>query len=263
MNQLFDIACNFTHESFNEDLKDVIASALKNNTNKFLVVSAQLDDVEKINNLVNTYKDNFYFTVGVHPHHANEFKDGSTQKMRESIINNTPHAIGEMGLDFFRNLSTKEEQIYAFEEQIKLAIEFDKPLFLHQRESHDLFIQILRKYKNDINNAVVHCFTGTQAELDDYLECGFCIGLTGWICDERRNKDLRASIKNIPLDKLMLETDSPYLIPRNLKPKPKNNRNEPSNLMHIANEITLLRDESLEEICNSTYENSLNFFKKV
>ena len=110
------------------------------------------------------------------------------------------------------------------------------------------------------DKAVVHCFTGTQNELDDYLDNGFYVGLTGWICDERRNKELRKSIKNIPLDKLMIETDSPYLIPRNLSPKPNKNRNEPKYLMHIANEIAKLREEPLELICESTYKNGEDFF---
>ena len=121
----------------------------------------------------------------------------------------------------------------------------------------------LNHYRKDINKAVVHCFTGTQKELDEYLNYDFYIGLTGWICDERRNKDLRASIKNIPLNKLMLETDSPYLIPRNLDPKPKSNRNEPKNLLHIATEIAKLRNESVDEICNATYQNSINFFSQA
>ena len=158
--------------------------------------------------------------------------------IRDSI--NNPHAIGETGLDFFRNLSTYEEQVFAFEEQIKIAIDKNKPLFLHQRDSHDDFIKILRKYSSDINKAVVHCFTGTQKQLDDYLELDCYIGVTGWICDAKRNVELRKTIKNIPLEKLMIETDCPYLIPKNLPDKPKNNRNEPSNLNHIINEIAVL-----------------------
>ena len=109
------------------------------------------------------------------------------KKMRILVQDLKPSSVGETGLDFFRNLSTLEEQIFAFEEQIKLSIEFNKPLFLHQRDAHDEFIKIIMKYKNDINKAVVHCFTGTQKQLDSYLNLGFYIGLTGWICDERRN----------------------------------------------------------------------------
>ena len=259
MNQLFDIACNFTHESFEKDLDEVINSAIDLGINKFLVVSAELKDYALINKITENY-NNCYFTTGVHPHHAKTFNKDSISIMHNLVDKYNPHALGEMGLDFFRNISSYEEQLYAFEEQIKLAIKFNKPLFLHQRDSHESFIKLINKYKDDINKAVVHCFTGTQKELDDYLNNDFYIGLTGWICDERRNKDLRESIKDIPLNKLMIETDSPYLIPRNLSSKPKKNRNEPKNLLHIAKEIAALREESFETVCKSTYQNSKDFF---
>jgi TatD DNase family protein len=157
-------------------------------------------------------------------------------------------------------LSTYEEQVFAFEEQIKISIDTNKPLFLHQRDSHDDFIKILRKYSSDIDKAVVHCFTGTQAQLDDYLELDAYIGLTGWICDEKRNVDLRKTIKNIPLSKLMIETDCPYLIPKDLPDKPKNNRNEPSYLNHIAREIAALMEVEEEMLRIKSFENTLDFF---
>jgi TatD DNase family protein len=199
-------------------------------------------------------------TIGAHPHHANEFNSSSPSEMKRLIDEYKPHSVGETGLDFFRNISSYEEQLFAFEEQIRIAIETNLPLFLHQRDAHDDFVKIISKYKNDISKAVVHCFTGTQKELDDYLEMEFSIGLTGWICDERRNIDLRKSLKNIPLDKLMIETDCPYLIPRNLNNKPKNNRNEPAYLPHIANEIALLINLDKDKLIDITYKNSINFF---
>ena len=202
-----------------------------------------------------------FYTIGVHPHHANEINDGYLKKLKDVIATNNPHAIGETGLDFFRNLSTYEEQIYAFEEKIKIAIYTNKPLFLHQRDSHDDFIKILRKYSSDISKAVVHCFTGTQGQLDDYLELDCYIGITGWICDEKRNVELRKAIKKIPLEKLMIETDCPYLIPKNLVEKPKNNRNEPTNLNHIINEIAVLMEIDIDILRKQTFENTINYFK--
>jgi TatD DNase family protein len=258
MTKLFDIACNFTSERFDSDLDDVISSAINNNVDKFLVVSAELDDTKKIQEIKHKYPENCLITLGVHPHHAKTFNDKSSMIMDTYIKDINPNSIGETGLDFFRNISSYDEQIYAFNEQIKLAIKFNKPLFLHQRESHEDFIKVLKNYTVDLPPCVVHCFTGTQDELDAYLELDFFIGLTGWICDERRNKDLRSSIKNIPLDKLMIETDCPYLIPRNLKIK--NNRNEPKHLPHIANEISLLMDIPSDEIISRTYNNSIRFF---
>ena len=121
-------------------------------------------------------------------------------------------------------------------------------------------IKILRKYSSDINKTVVHCFTGTQSQLDEYLELDAYIGVTGWICDEKRNVDLRKTIKNIPLSKLMVETDCPYLMPKDLPNKPKNNRNEPSNLNHIVGEIAMLMEVDEETLRIKSFENTLNFF---
>ena len=260
MSELFDIACNFSSNRYDNDLDEVIKNAKNNNVTKFLVVSASINDVDKVYSIYQKYRSDCFFTVGTHPHHANEINSDSIKKMRILVQDLKPSSIGETGLDFFRNLSTLEEQIFAFEEQIKLSIEFNKPLFLHQRDAHNEFIKIIMKYKNDINKAVVHCFTGTQKQLDTYLNLGFCIGLTGWICDERRNVELRKSIKNIPLDRLMIETDSPYLIPRNLIIKPKNNRNEPSYLPHIAKEIADIINIDLSKLIDITYKNSISFF---
>ena len=260
MSELFDIACNFSSNRYDNDLDEVIKNAKNNNVTKFLVVSASINDVDKVYSIYQKYRSDCFFTVGTHPHHANEINSESMKKMRILVKDLKPCSVGETGLDFFRNLSTLEEQIFAFEEQIKLSIEFNKPLFLHQRDAHDEFIKIIMKYKNDINKAVVHCFTGTQKQLDSYLNLGFYIGLTGWICDERRNVELRKSIKNIPLDKLMIETDSPYLIPRNLIIKPKNNRNEPSYLPHIAKEIADIINIDLSKLIDITYKNSISFF---
>ena len=261
MNELFDIACNFSSDRFDKDLYEVIERAKNNKVTKFLVVSATLEDTEKVHNIYQQNLDSCFFTIGVHPHHANEFNSTSSIEMMQLIKEFKPHSVGETGLDFFRNISTYEEQLFAFEEQIKISIKTGLPLFLHQRDAHEDFIKIISKYKNDIPKAVVHCFTGTQSELDDYLEMGFYIGLTGWICDERRNVELRKSLINIPTDKLMIETDCPYLIPRNLRDKPKNNRNEPSYLPHIALEIAELIEIDSVELAEITYKNSMNFFK--
>ena len=262
MYELADIACNFTSKRFDNDLDEVINQAIINNITKFGLICSRLSDLDKLLEIYNRYSKDMFFTLGVHPHHANEINEEYLEKLKNAININNPHAIGETGLDFFRNLSTYEEQIYAFEEQIKIAIDKNKPLFLHQRDSHDDFIKILRKYSSDINKAVVHCFTGTQQQLDDYLELDYFIGVTGWICDAKRNVELRKTIKNIPLEKLMIETDCPYLIPKDLPNKPKNNRNEPSNLNHIVTEISVLMEIKEDIIKKKTYENTINFFQK-
>ena len=261
MHEIADIACNFTSDRFDNDLDEVINQAIVNNITKFGLICSRLSDIDKLLEIYNRYSKDMFFTIGVHPHHANEINEEYLKKLKEVINNNNPHAIGETGLDFFRNLSTYEEQIFAFEEQIKIAIDTNKPLFLHQRDSHDDFIKILRKYSSDINKSVVHCFTGTKKQLNDYLELDCYIGVTGWICDAKRNVELRKTIKNIPLERLMIETDCPYLIPKNLEEKPKNNRNEPTYLNHIANEVATLMKKDINDIREKTYKTSLSFFQ--
>ena len=260
MHEIADIACNFTSDRFEKDLDEVIERAIANNITKFGLICSRLSDIDKLLEIYNRYSKDMFFTIGVHPHHANEMNEEYLEKLKEIINNNNPHAIGETGLDFFRNLSTYEEQIFAFEEQIKIAIATNKPLFLHQRDSHHDFIKILRKYSSDIKKAVVHCFTGTQKQLDDYLELDCYIGVTGWICDAKRNVELRETIKNIPLERLMIETDCPYLIPKNLPEKPKNNRNEPNNLNHIVAEISALINIDEDVLRDETFKNTLDFF---
>ena len=132
---------------------------------------------------------------------------------------------------------------------------------MHQRDSHEDFIKILRNYSSDISKSVVHCFTGTQSQLEDYLELGCFIGITGWNCDEKRNNELRKTIKNIPLAKLMIETDCPYLIPKDLIHRPKKNRNEPNHLNHIATAVANLIEVDEEKLRAQTYKNSLGFFE--
>ena len=260
MHEIADIACNFTSDRFDNDLDEVIERAIADKITKFGLICSRLSDLDKLLEIYNRYSKNMFFTIGVHPHHANEINEEYLEKLKEVINKNNPHAIGETGLDFFRNLSTYEQQMFAFEEQIKIAIKKNKPLFLHQRDSHDDFIKILRKYSSDISKAVVHCFTGTQEQLDDYLELDCYIGVTGWICDEKRNIELRKTIKNIPLERLMIETDCPYLIPKDLPNKPKNNRNEPANLSHIAKVIALLMDVDELKLREQTFHNSKSFF---
>jgi len=255
-----DIACNFTHPSFAENIDKVLQEADAVDVQKFVLLCASLKDLDPIQKI--QYKDpsKFFITAGIHPHHANEILDLNETPLIDRLVSIQPNAIGETGLDYFRNISPPEIQRDSFAMHIEIAKELQKPLYLHQRDAHDDFISILKKNSNALPPFIVHCFTGTQKQLDDYLDLGAFIGLTGWICDEKRNKDLRESIKNIPLDKLMLETDSPYLVPKNLPIKAKKNINEPKYLPHIANEVSELMGISIESLRDATSQNAENFF---
>ncbi len=148
-----------------------------------------------------------------------------------------------------------------FERQLEIAAQLNAPLFLHQRDAHADFIALLKRYKKDIDNVVVHCFTGTKAELNDYLALDCYIGLTGWVCDERRGLDVLALAADIPLERLLLETDAPFLLPRTIKPKPKSRRNTPANLPHIGLQIAQQFQTDVVQLAAQTLENSLRFFR--
>jgi len=255
-----DIACNFTHPSFSENLDKVIQDAETVNVKKFVLLCASLKDLEPIRLIQEISKSKFFITSGIHPHHASEIEDLTEALLLQKLKLNNPNAIGETGLDYFRNISSPEAQKRSFEMHISIANELGLPLYLHQRDAHDDFIKILKNHVSPLPNFIVHCFTGTQAHLDDYLDLGGSIGLTGWICDARRNQDLRESIKSIPLERLMIETDCPYLMPRNLPSKPKNNINEPKNLPHIAKEISELMEIDVDKLMQATSKNAANFF---
>ena len=250
---MFDIGANLTSSHFSDDLDSVLDESFEAGVKKICITSSNLQDVRNAKKITERNK-NLYYSVGFHPHNAKDFKIEFLKEM--SIYLDDPRAIclGEMGLDFNRNFSSKEEQILCFESQLSLANSINKPLFLHQRDAHEEFLSILDNYKFN-QKLIVHCFTGNLSELEDYLKRDFYIGITGWVCDLKRGLDLRECINHIPQDKLLIETDSPYLSPRK-----KIRRNEPKFLIDVAEEVARLRKQTKESIVKSSYENSLNFF---
>ena len=207
-----DIACNFTHESFKHNLDEVINNAEQEGVEKFVLLCASLAEIDPIKVIQNNAPEKYFISAGIHPHHATEILEINHDALLNKLKSISPNAIGETGLDYFRNISPPNIQKKSFGMHIEIAKELSLPLYLHQRDAHGDFIRIIKENISNFPKFVVHCFTGTQVELDEYLELGAYIGLTGWICDAKRNIDLRKSIKNIPIEKMMIETDSPYLL---------------------------------------------------
>ena len=169
-------------------------------------------------------------------------------------------AAGECGLDYFRDLAPRHAQRRAFERQLELSVEAGKPLFLHQRDAHSDFMAVLREFQGRLGPVVVHCFTGTGEEMDECIAAGYYIGITGWLCDERRGLHLREIVPRIPQDRLLIETDAPYLLPRSVKPAPSHRRNEPMYLRHIVEELARDRGESVERTAAISTANARRFF---
>ena len=254
---LVDIGANLTHESFDVDRAEVIARAHVAGVRRFVVTGSDAAHSRKALALCAEYPG-LYATAGVHPHHAKDCTGSTPQELRELLKNPEIVAVGECGLDYFRNFSPREVQRQIFEMQLELAVECGKPVFLHQRDAHADFLQLLGKYRSQLSRAVVHCFTGDAAELKDYLALDCHIGVTGWICDERRGQSLRECVGLIPADRIMLETDAPYLIPRDLKPRL--HRNEPMYLAHIAGVVASRLGKPLSQLIGETTNNAEAFF---
>lgn len=267
LGNLTDIGVNLTNKRFADDCPEVLKRARAAGVSRCIITGTSLGASETAIRLCGRYRDEFpnmlFATAGVHPHEASTLNGETLGKIRRLAKENpgTVVAIGETGLDFFRNFSPPEVQIAAFEAQIELAADLNLPLFLHERDAHEDQFAILKGFGRDLPKGVIHCFTGDRKALEDYLELGLHIGITGWICDERRGRELQNLAADIPLDRVLVETDAPYLTPRSLNPRPANNRNEPAFLSEVVTTLAACRNESPGELARQTTGNAIRLFE--
>ena len=254
--QLADIGANLTHASFRDDLDAVVARARAHGVGTLVVTGTSVAESRRAAEIAEAH--GLYATAGVHPHNAKDCGPATLAELRELARHPKVVAVGECGLDYNRNYSPHPDQEKWFVAQLELAAQLGKPLFLHSRDAHPRFAEILRNLR--VGKAVAHCFTGEAGELRAYLDLGLHIGITGWICDERRGRHLVGLVKEIPLDRLLLETDAPYLTPRDLHPQPKARRNEPAFLPHILRAVARARGEAPEALAEATTRNAKAFF---
>lgn len=259
-NSLIDIGINLSHDSFDADRPQVIERALAAGVSHMLVTGADLDSTRRAIGLAREYPQILRATAGVHPHHAVKLEERQLTDLEALMRAPQVCAAGECGLDYHRDYSPRPDQQRAFRWQLELAARVGRPVFLHQREAHADFLAILDANLASLPGAVVHCFTGTVAEAEEYLARGLYIGITGWICDERRGAHLKDVVKHIPADRLLIETDAPYLIPRDLHPKPASNRNEPMYLPHVLSTIASARGEPVDALAQATTANASRLF---
>lgn len=258
--QFIDIGINLAHDSFDADRAAVMQRAEDAGVVQMIVTGSSVEGTARSIELVRQCPGVLSCTAGVHPHHAADLTETALPELEHLARDAAVVAVGECGLDYFRDFSPRELQRRAFHWQLELAAKLRKPVFLHQRDAHDDFLAILREHHADLPGGVAHCFTAGEKERDAYLELGLHIGITGWICDERRGLHLREVVKGIPVERLMLETDAPYLLPRDLKPAPKSRRNEPHFLPHVARAVAAARGEPVESLAARVLQTTRRFF---
>ncbi len=260
MIETFDIGVNLTNKSLLRDLDAVMQRAADAGVVGMAVTGTSIDSSRQAIDLCQSAPGVLVSTCGVHPHHASEWDSDSEQQLVEMAAQQCARAIGETGLDFNRNYSTPQEQEFAFEQQLEIAARLGMPLFCHQRDAHQRFIDILKNHRESLGSIVVHCFTDSRAALEHYLDLDCYIGITGWICDERRGLELQQLVSLIPEQRLLLETDAPYLLPRDLEPKPASKVNEPCYLPHILHAVARHRGQDPVDLGAACLANSRRFF---
>jgi TatD DNase family protein len=258
--ELVDIGVNLDHRSFDRDRLEVVRRATASGVKTLVLTGTNLKSSQAVLELCHSLPGNLYCTAGIHPHNARQGNEQTLANLRKLAESPKVVAIGECGLDFNRDFSPRPLQEDWFEAQLQLAGELKLPVFLHERDAHSRFVEIIRMYRDRLTGGVVHCFTGTASELQAYLDLDLHIGITGWICDERRGLHLRELVKHIPLERLMLETDAPFLTPRNIQPKPKEGRNEPVYLSYVARAVAQALKKPVEEVAQATTDTATRFF---
>ncbi|KPV98081.1 Tat-linked quality control protein TatD [Pseudoalteromonas sp. P1-9] len=251
----FDIGVNLSSEQFAKDRADVVCRAQSAGVENILLIGSNIDDSRQAIALAHTF--NLTASAGIHPHDAKTAQGNYCETIASLASDSAVVAIGECGLDYNRDFSPRDKQREVFAAQVALANKLNKPLYMHQRDAHQDFLAIVKEAEVP---GVVHCFTDSEQALEAYLELGFYIGITGWLCDERRGDTLRQLLPRIPLDKLLFETDAPYLLPRNIKPKPKSRRCEPMHITHVVAQAAELYGLPVEEVADAAFNNAHKLF---
>ncbi|AKU98251.1 Deoxyribonuclease TatD [Labilithrix luteola] len=263
---LVDIAGNLTNKAFRGDLPAVLARAAEAGIRGIVIAGVSAPSSQQAIGLANANehaehkRPRLVTTAGIHPHHASTASPDVLRTIADLVPNPRVSAVGECGLDYNRNFSPRDAQRHAFEAQLEIAAGAGKPVYLHERDAHDEFLEIMKRWRPKLKAGVVHCFTGSRATLQAYLDLDLHIGITGWICDERRGTHLRDLVRLIPADRLMVETDCPYILPRDLPGHPKSGRNEPAFVAHVASTVAACREESFADLAASTTRTAAQLF---
>lgn len=268
---MIDIGVNLFSSQFDGEHEDLLAAAFEAGITALLITGTNIANSQQAQAFCEqrTQRQPACFaTAGVHPHHAQEVAKHWLQDLQQLAQRSEVVAMGEMGLDYFRNFSNPSSQRQCFAAQVSLAAECKLPLFVHDRDASADTLQILQREllragHTDLSQVVIHCFTGSATALQGYLEAGCYIGITGWVSDHQRGLALRELIPHIPLSRLLIETDAPYLRPKNAPPaqlKKNKRRNTPALLPYVANTLAELLEVSAAQVQEHSSANAKRLF---
>lgn len=273
---MIDICVNLQNGQFSENLSTVLERAHEAGVSGILGCATDLTLAQRNitlceESLARPNWPELLSTAGVHPHDAETWQDSDDLHLATLCQSPWVRAVGECGLDFNRNYSAPTAQRKAFQAQIAIACQVQKPLFVHDRDSDGEVLGLLKDQDN-LPPVVIHCFTGSAAELDGYLEAGFFIGITGWLCDAKRGQTLRELVARIPNDRILVETDAPFLRPHNAPPNDQlfanteaalgkyRRRNEPALLNYVLSALAEQRKQSPTELAEFCAANANTLF---
>jgi TatD DNase family protein len=263
---VIDIGVNLLHSQFDADRDAVLRRAHQAGVQQMLITATDLTTCRLAIDFCS--RSGLFCTAGIHPHDAATAPEDFIEQVIALARHPQVKAIGETGLDFNRNYSPADRQRNIFAAQIELAVRLSMPLFVHDRDSNGEVARLLEHGGASAVGVVIHCFTGTAAELHSYLDAGYSIGITGWVCDPKRGSGLREIVKEIPLNRLLIETDAPFLLPKTINDWPPHGvsgkhkrRNEPATLPMIAATLAQLMGVTAEELIAATTENARTLFQ--
>jgi TatD DNase family protein len=259
MSTLVDIGANLADKAFRADLPAVLARAAEAGVEAILVTGTSAAVSRRAREIAVERRQGpaprLFATAGVHPHQARSASREIYREIEDLIARPEVVAVGECGLDYDRDFSPRPDQRACFEAQLEIASQVQKPVFLHERAAHEDFAALLGRWRPKLQGGVVHCFTGERRALERYLDLDLHVGITGWICDERRGTELRDLVRFVPEGRLLVETDAPYLLPRDLDragARHARGRNEPALVAHVARAVAACRREPFEALAAHT-----------
>jgi len=259
-----DIGIGLTNKQFRNEINSTIKRAVEANVSTMIMTGTSLKNSIESLKIAKQNEGVVFATAGIHPHNAKEYNGDTKSKLKQMLSDSKTVSVGECGLDFDRDFSPRPIQETCFRAHLELAIETQKPLFLHERAAFEKFNGIISEYSNELPLGVVHCFTSDMKAVKTYLDHGFYIGFTGAVSDARRFSHLKDVVNYVPIDRLMIETDAPFMLPKNVPSEMLNvrhkRRNEPAFLPYVAETVAEFKNLTTEEVMKETTKNSKMFF---